>query len=355
VTLTLDPKRLERFAGQINLHPRGRIDGESLWRMFAVAFPVRPQGAEERRWFLDSLVELGLQGLIRLPPSRSRRWDRNLGLAVPTSVDRINAPVPAKDNSWRVFPWHPSLQWIADLPQLSKQQVRFLHTVQEAVVGGWLEKPAPFKYRSLQLTGDEKGLAQLVNTKLFGTGRLSLEFLGCVREAVPLAWEPVSNRPSMLIFENAGPFWVARQTLGRMSDPPYGMVGYGGGKSFQASLQHLLTIERPIKEIHYVGDMDCTGFRIAEAAQRMAVRIDLPEILPAPGFHVAMLEAASRFGHPRGWPAEAGGDPIEADGDFLDYFSVDLRERILSVVNSGCRIPEEVLGPEEMEAIWAKR
>ncbi len=351
LTAVLDPQRLERFAGLIRRHLRNRIDGETLWRMFAAAFPVRPQGAEERRWFLDALMGLARQEVIRLPPARSPRWDRSLGLAVPGSVDRVMAPMTAKDTSWRLFPWHPALQWIADLPQISEQQIVFLHRVHGAMVGGWLEKPAPLKYRSLQLTGHEKGLARLMSTHLFGPGRLSLELLGCVREAVPLAWESVSEHPSMLVFENAGPFWVARQTLGRMSDPPYGMVGYGGGKSFQASLQHLLTIGRPLKSIHYVGDMDASGLKIAEAARHAAGRIDLPQILPAPGFHLAMLEAAGRFGYPKGWPAGSGGDPIEGDGGFLNSFSRDLRKRILAIVNSGRRIPEEVLGPDEMAAV----
>lgn len=350
----LDPKRLEGFARLIRGHPRTRIDGEALWRMFAAAFPVRPQGAEERRWFLDALVELARQGMVRLPPARSPRWDRSLGLAVPASVDRVSAPAPAKDKHWRLFPWHPALKWIADLPQVNPQQIAFLHRVHEAMVRGGLEKPAPLKYRSLQLTGHEKGLARLVGTQLFGPDRLSLELLGCVRETVPLAWESVSDRPAMLIFENAGPFWVARQTLGRMSDPPYGMVGYGGGRSFQASLHHLLTIGRPLKAIHYVGDMDASGLRIAEAAQQAAAGIDLPRILPAPGFHLSMLEAAGRFGYPEGWPAGPGGDPMEADGGFLNHFSLDLRERILALVNAGRRVPEEVLGPDEMEAIWTK-
>jgi hypothetical protein len=351
----LDPQRLEGFARLIRGHPRTRIAGEALWRMFAAAFPVRPQGAEERCWFLDALVELERQGMVRLPPARSPRWDRSLGLTVPASVDRVSAPAPAKDKSWRLFPWHPALQWIADLSQINPQQIAFLHRVHEAMVRGWLEKPAPLKYRSLQLTGHEKGLARLAITQLFGQGRLSLELLGCVREAVPMAWESVSDRPSMLIFENAGPFWVARQTLGRMSEPPYGMVGYGGGKSFQASLQHLLTIGRPLKAIHYVGDMDSSGLMIAEAAHHAAVRIDLPRILPAPGFHRAMLEAAGRFGYPKGWPTGPGGDPMEAEGGFLNSLSVDLRKRMLAVVNSGRRIPEEVLGPDEMEAIWTKK
>jgi len=350
----LDPKRLERLANLIRRHSRTRIDREDLWRMFATAFPARPQGSEERHWFLEALVALERQGLLCLPPPRSPRWDRTLGLAVPASVDRVSAPLPARDNSWRSFPWHPALQWIPDLLRISRRQIKFLHSVHEAMVGGWLEKPAPLKYRSLQLTGDEKGLARLVSTQLFGPGRLSLELLGCVREGIPMAWESISDRPSMLIFENAGPFWVARQTLGRMSYPPYGMVGYGGGKSFQASLQHLLTIGRPLESIFYVGDMDSDGLRIAEAAHDAAAEVGLPKILPAPGFHLAMLEAAGRFGYAEGWPAESGGTPIEPGSVFLRGFSLDLQERILAMVNSGRRIPEEVLGPDEMEVIWRK-
>lgn len=348
----LDPKRLERLANLIQRHSRTRIDREDLWRMFATAFPTRPQGSEERHWFLEALVALERQGLLRLPPPRSPRWDRTLDPAVPASVDRVSAPLPARDNSWRSFPWHPALQWVPDLLQISRRQIDFLHSVHEAMVGGWLEKHAPLKYRSLQLTGDEKGLARLVSTQLFGPGRLSLELLGCVREAIPLAWESVSDNPSMLIFENAGPFWVARQTLSQMSAPPYGMVGYGGGKSFQASLQHLMTIGRPLESIFYVGDLDSPGLRIAEAVHHAASEVGLPQILPAPGFHLAMLEAADRFGYADGWPAESKGTSIEPGSAFLKSHSLNLQERILAIVNSGRRIPEEVLGPGEMEVIW---
>ena len=35
------------------------------------------------------------------------------------------------------------------------------------------------KYRSLQLTGNEKALASLAKTSLFGESRLSLAMLGC--------------------------------------------------------------------------------------------------------------------------------------------------------------------------------
>ena len=50
-----------------------------------------------------------------------------------------------------------------------------LHTLVE----GWFEASEPLKYRSLQLTGDEKRLQKLCKCRLFGPGRLTLDMLGC--------------------------------------------------------------------------------------------------------------------------------------------------------------------------------
>jgi len=117
------------------------------------------------------------------------------------------------------------------------------------------------KYRSLQLTGDEKRLATWMGTSLFGPGRLTLPLLGCLPDVLPLAWEAVGDGGRMVIFENAGPFVVARGVLAGMSDRPFDLVGYGAGGSIVASLGHLLTIEPRPTSIAYVGDLDRAGSR----------------------------------------------------------------------------------------------
>jgi hypothetical protein len=120
----------------------------------------------------------------------------------------------------------------------------------------------PFKYRSLQLTGQEKKLYSLSCTKLFGLNRLTR-----ISWAVPQKsslWPGKRYRTSrhwLSLNENAGPFAVARTVLAKMADPPYGIVGYGGGTRFERSVPHLQTIGRPIDQdtLATSTGMDCAS------------------------------------------------------------------------------------------------
>lgn len=103
----------------------------------------------------------------------------------------------------------------------------------------------------------------------------------------------------MLVFENAGPFSVARRVLAEMRDRPYDLVAYGGGRSILAALGYLKELDRRIDRIHYVGDLDPTGMEIAAACRRRSAQIGLPPVAPASELHRAMLEAAAAFGSPR--------------------------------------------------------
>ena len=352
----LDPARLQDFARRLGEYPRRRIDQRALWTAFAGAFPGRPQGPEERRWLLSALEHLSADGLVRLPSPRGLRWDRTAGVAVPTSVDLIRDPAPVSTGQWRAFPWHPRLQWIADLPYVSVDQEQFLHRVHEGLVQGRFRTPAPLKYRSLQLTGNEKKLQRLMETKLFSPGRLDLNLLGCASEAAPLAWESISEKPRMIIFENAGSFAVARAVLTEMPDPPYGMVAYGAGAQFELSVCYLLTIRRPIERIEYVGDLDWHGLRIALAARRAAKEAGLPDIHPANGLHQAMIEASRRFGRPLGWPFRSSpGSKRKPDASLLDFLPDEIRSDVIAVLQAGNRIPEEVLGPDEFKNAWLRQ
>ena len=131
------------------------------------------------------------------------------------------------------------------------QQVHFLRRVHDGFVNGMFREPAPLKYRSLQLTGDEKMLAYLATTALFGPARLTLGLLSCLPDALSLAWEAVGDGGRMVIFENAGPFAVARRVLAQLKSRPYDLIAYGVGRSVLAGLGHLPTIERNVASIHY--------------------------------------------------------------------------------------------------------
>jgi hypothetical protein len=235
------------------------------------------------------------------------------------------------------------------------EQEQLLRRVHEGLVGGTFEKQAPLKYRSLQLTGDEKKLRTLVTTKLFGPGRLDLGLLGCLPDVLPMPWEEVSDAASVIVFENAGAFTVAREALSAMSAPPFGMVGYGGGAGFEYSVRYLKLIGRPVAHIAYVGDIDRDGLRIVRAASVTGRREGLPDIVPASDLHRAMLDACRRFGSPSGWPhASASLGSMPDDERLVAWLPADVHEEVRRVLEAGHRVPEEILGPDELSAVWSR-
>lgn len=353
MTTELEAKRLDQFEDVLLSNSSIRVDSAELWRALAAAFPHRTSGPEERRLMLSALSAIEARGKIRVPAARGKRWDRSMDPPVPTSVDLVRDPASRPASSWRTFPWHPSLQWVGSCRTLSPKQVKFLMNVHEGLVNGAFNEPAPLKYRSLQLTGDEKLLESFVATSIFGQSRLTLEMLACLPDALPLAWEPVGNGGRLLIFENSGPFAVARRVLGELESGPYDLVAYGGGKSVLAALGHIKTIDRCVDSIHYVGDLDQAGLDIARAVQEYSTKLGLPTVAPATELHRQMLLSADAFGYPQGWPGREYVPTAELQR-VLDVLSADLRGRVRAIIEAGRRIPEEVLGPDELRCAWAR-
>lgn len=350
--IELDSERVAEFGRLLSASPRRRIDQRTLWSAFATAFPGRPQGTEERRWLAAALERLAGQGIVRLPASGGTRWDKSFGTPVPLSVDLPASSAPAPARGWRSFPWHPSLAWVSSLRHLPADQERFLLKVHEGLVNDWFREPAPLKYRSLQLTGSEKRLALLLRSPLFAEGRLSLKLLGSYSELLPLAWASVSDVPRAIVFENAGPFFVARAVLTKLKNPPYGVVAYGGGKSLLASLPHIATIGRQLEAIHYVGDLDSPGLEIAAAAQKIAQTSGLPPFSAAPMVHERMLHAAARLGMPNGWPASGPAAGLGKPAALLSFLPESLNATVAGILRASRRVPEEVLGPNELTSLW---
>ncbi len=349
----LDDRRLDQFERGLLSGTTVRIGAQDLWRVLATVFPHRTPGPAERRLLLDALKSMEARGRIRLPPERGKRWNRSMDPAVPISVDIVRDQSTPSRLPSRTLPWHQNLHWVVQCRHLSTQQMEFLRRVHDGFVNGMFREPAPLRYRSLQLTGDEKMLASLATTSLFGPSRLTFELLACLPDALPLAWEAVGDGGRMVIFENAGPFAVARRVLVEMKLRPYDLIVYGGGRSLLAALGHIKTIERSVESIHYVGDLDHPGLDIAWSARRCAKDLGLPAVVPAGDLHRQMLLAAESFGHPQGWPAQerfAGDDRIR----ILDALSPDVRGQVDAILKAGRRIPEEVLGPDELRSAWAQ-
>lgn len=355
--LAVDPQRLSSLTELLRAQPKMRLSGDLLWQLFAKAFPTRPQGPDERALFSAVLRALSERGVIRLPSARNRRlWDDSARISLPCQVTVVKSIRPATDKHWQRFPWHPRLSFISDLPQLPDEQLAFLKRVHEGLVSGSFAQLAPMKFRSLELTGHEKRLAGLAKSQLFSPGRLDLHLLGCSDEPLPLVWEEVGQGSALILFENASAFSVGRAILTQIKDPPYGLIGYGGGARIARSLPYLRTISRRVRTIDYVGDLDRDGLRIALAAQRIALETGLPIPRPAPGLHRLMLDAARQFEHPKGWPHRKKRAPgTGSDAELLAFLPSDVRSTVAPILAADRRIPEEVVGPQALAALWHRR
>ncbi len=341
----LDAGRLKRFRDRLRNDPRRTVRLETLWTAFATVYDDLPSGPERRKWLLAVLEELADRGDILLPVRHGKQWDRTSEIALPTAVS-MAAPQSGDDPGmhWRQFPWHPCLQWVFRLRSLPPDHFAFLKQLNRGLVEGWFEQPECFKYRSLQLTGDEKRLETLVKGTLFAPGCLTLEMLGCLPETLPLAAEQLSSAPSMLVFENAASFMLARSIAAGSERPMFGRLAWGAGTQILKAVGYLPMIRPAVTEIVYVGDLDAAGMKIAADLQRTSRAVP---VRPATQFHLAMLESAACLAVPDGWPVKEE-QPTSVSDSVAGFLSPDVRQKVVTMIGQGRRIPEEVLSRSVM-------
>ena len=352
MTLEHDEASIRRFEILLSTTGRARIPLEPVWEAFLSTFPGRDGPAARNE--LDALLRAcEARGSIQLPKS-SASWDGSILPPLPRFVVIPDEELPAPRKAWRDRAWHPKLDWVADLDHLTAGQQHFLERIHKGLVEGWFARQAPLKYRSLQLTGHEKRLDVYRTSGLFGPSRLTLDMLGCAPDVYPMAIEKVSAERAILVLENGGAFHVAKQVLRALTQPPYGAVAFAGGNRLAASIASLQDADPAYETIDYLGDLDWEGLSIAARGDRAARAVGLPALRVPDGLHAKMIETAERFGAPRGWPGGRGlghGDDREL---LLQRLPVDLRKTAEAILDAGHRIPEEVLGPDELTAVWRR-
>lgn len=341
-----DSEKVSRFLDRLKASGKRRVGNSEIWSAFAETYRDIPQGPDGRRCLMRLLRELEASEVLRLPVGHGTRWDRNSTIPTPTSID-LKIDEKRTSTEWRDYPWHPRLQWVLNRSQLSEQQCVFLKKIQQGLVDGWFETLAPLKYRSLQLTGDEKKLVSLCKTRLFGEGRLTLSMLGCDPDILPMVIERVSDAADFLIFENAAPYMLARNVLRASSNPPVGRIAYGSGHQVGKSIEYIALLEAPVRNVFYVGDLDMRGIYIAAKLQSHCAANDLARVHPATVLHEQMLASANRLGAPRGWPDQSR--RTSAAGDWVfQFLEPAIRDEIKTIVDSGHRIPEETLTESDL-------
>lgn len=340
-----DEARLQPFRDRLLSPARRVVRLETVWSAFVDSYCDLPPGPERRRWLAAVLEELSQEGEVRLPVPHGKQWDRTSTVALPTAITMVALDEGVANKSdWRNYPWHPRLHWIFELRALMQDQVAFLKRVHAGLVAGWFDEPECFKYRSLQLTGDEKRLEELHRGILFGPGRLTLEMLACEPESLPLASEQFSAAPTLLIFENAAPFMLARKVLTGCARSAFGRLAYGAGKQVLKAARYLPMVEPAITDIQYVGDLDAEGVSIGAEFQRLSQEIP---VRPATRFHQAMLTSAAALESPGGWALQGGREQAESPAA-LTFLAPEIREQVGGMIRNGHRIPEEALSYADM-------
>lgn len=339
--------RIQQFMERVKTHGRRRVELPLIWDAYQKVYGREVSGVEARAELKAVLDQLRKTGVCSFPSERGHAWDRTSTVVLPLWVTVAADPNHTGTRQWRTFPWHPALAWVAQLASLPAEHEAFLLQLQKAIVEGRLSQRAPFKYRSLQLTGDEKRLEALIKTQLFGSHRLDLELLNCDGLGLPLTYERVGTGSRMMVFENAGSFLVARRVLAQAHRTPYGLVAYGGGNQIMRSVDYLKEIDG-LSAIEYAGDLDAKGIEIgASFAERVHQCTGLP-VFPATAVHLAMLHAAEELGHPTGWPTASGHQTSAVHR----WLSPECAGKVEHIVSSGNRIPEEVLHDGHYRGLW---
>ena len=273
-----------------------------LLQMWGVSAPRLSGDPQQAAGLMDALSDLRDAGTIELPVGA---WDRSTSPPLPKSVSVPDSRSAARKRPWITYPWCPQLGWVSSLPTVSES--RYEHLVS---INSWLVRTAgsvvpvvPVRCRSVELLDDEKQLETMVNTNLFGEGRLSFEMLSCVRRPPPLAAIHVGSGSDVLVVENSDSYWVAVDVLRSDLDHPVGRVVYGAGNQFPAQVSALTVDVADRGPVHgtvwYWGDFDPTGLLIAADASRLSKLGSGPPILPAHQLWDAMADhhgqSAGRF------------------------------------------------------------
>lgn len=323
--------RAQRFAATLTDWPRKRLQLTELWRVLDQADPATRLAPDRRTILLTTLTEIADHGLLQLPAAQS--WDRIEQPHLPRFVT-----LPAEDantsHTRRDTIWHPALAWVPDtrLPATHRTDLdkinRWLHTNRNPLV-------VPLRERSLEIFGHEKTLDRLLRTSLFAPDRLTLELLLTRRASPRFTHETVGPGTTLLAIENSDTFdsltHALTETPGRV-----GIVGWGSGGGFEASVLSIPRLTQPVDRILYFGDLDLRGLQIPASASRTAQAERLPAVEPATYLYEALLE----MGQP-----QTGKRVSDSTADTaVEWLPEHLRIPAHRLLTSGKRLAQEHIG-----------
>jgi len=330
--------RARAFNARLRRQGHRRLTLTELWEAFVALHPTVAADPDKRERLFEIVEELAASHRLTLPARAS--WERVPAPALPRFVTlAVTEPGPVRRRSLD-FPWHPDLAWAATT-QLGPTQRQFLEQVNQFLAaGGATRQVVAIRERSLELCGDEKRLEQLLDTALFGPGRLTAELLRIERVFEPFAVHRINSSPWLLVVENATTYRTLSTHL-----PPngtVGQVGFGGGWQFVASVGSVSALQPPVRQIRYFGDLDANGLGIPMKATAAAQSMGLPAIQPAVGFYRLLLA--------HGIPSQASRNAREvsqvAARELACWLPPDLQTSAVELLTSGRRLAQEWVGAD---------
>lgn len=312
---------------------------EELWRVAIGAEPDLASAVDRRARLLAALERLAAAGIARPLSTRREAQDRSAVPALPLVVrpvaltsrhvaERIALPADLR----------PELARATELERPRSDEIDILRAVNDFLRDFDPPRPAvPLRERSLEIFGDEKRLETLLGRRLFTTGILSLDLLACYEVHPPFVYQRVSDEPTALVIENHHTYDSVRRLLER--DPRgIGVVAYGAGRAFCASVTYLADLDPAVKQAFYFGDLDAAGLSIAQGAAEVSERAGGPQLEPATGLYRAALATGRR---------RTGAGITEARAwELVAWLPPDLREAAAGVLTAGLWIPQEAVGLE---------
>jgi len=338
-----DPELDAVLAGAVRHAGRVGASLEALWHAAIAVDPELATAVDRRQRLAAALERLVAAGAIRQPPAGRNTQDRSATPWLPLLTRAVTAP-KAPRTAPPALPavLLPELVGANRLVRPRADEIATLTAVNEFLRDLDPARPAvPARERSLEIFGDEKRLDALVSQRLFTEGVLSYDLLRCYEVHPPFVFTRISDSPTALVIENHHTYDSARRELERRNRG-IGIVAYGAGRAFCASVTYLADLVPAVKTAYYFGDLDTAGLQIPSAAQAAQGPGAVP-VVPAVSLYRALLSRGVRRSGAKVAP--------DAAVALVEWLPEDLRAEALSVLTSGCWLAQEAVGLEVLAGL----
>lgn len=213
-----------------------------------------------------------------------------------------------------------------------------------------LENRISLNERSFEIWGQEKFLKGGGGKTLLNNLKLNEDYLNYYDTTEPLPYYSQTKKTpqNILIIENKDTFYSMRKHLLNGNETILGVeistLIYGGGKNIVRTFKDFEYCVEPYlahneNSIYYFGDLDYEGILIFEMLQKSFQ--EGFDICPFVKAYEKMIDK---------YISENIGLPITKEGQnrnisqiFMEYFSLDYKEKILSILEEDKYIPQEIL------------